>query len=76
MSTNCTETKEAWSGNDVDECDVSHDRCIKPNLDLQPGRFDSHVVMAQLQSSGLLEVTRVRKEGYPIRIMFAHFVTR
>ncbi|XP_076443985.1 uncharacterized protein LOC143282270 [Babylonia areolata] len=33
-------------------------------------------VRQQLLGSGLLEVTKVRKEGYPIRIKFAHFVTR
>ena len=56
--------------------DFLHDRCIKPNLDLHPGKFDSHLVRKQLLSSGLLEVTQVRKDGYPIRIKFAHFLKR
>ncbi|XP_070177240.1 uncharacterized protein [Littorina saxatilis] len=51
-------------------------RCIKPNVKLLAGRFDSEVVKDQLQSSGLLEFTQIRKDGYPIRVKFAHFVKR
>ncbi|XP_076465689.1 uncharacterized protein LOC143297300 [Babylonia areolata] len=51
-------------------------RCIKPNVRLQPHQFQPDVVRDQLLSSGILEVTRMRKDGYPIRTVFADFVKR
>nr|KAG5697372.1 hypothetical protein BaRGS_004098 [Batillaria attramentaria] len=72
-------------GDDDDDFLVPHDdklqtatpvfvRCIKPNLRLKSGHFDSDLVRSQLLSNGLLEVTQIRKDGYPIRIKFADFV--
>ncbi|KAL1515605.1 hypothetical protein AB1Y20_002224 [Prymnesium parvum] len=42
-------------------------RCLKPNHTLQPAVWDGDFVGRQLVYSGLLEVAKVRKAGYPYR---------
>ena len=51
-------------------------RCIKPNLQQDPGSFDTALVEAQLRYAGVLETVRIRRDGYPVRIEFAEFVRR
>ncbi|CAB1315723.1 unnamed protein product, partial [Coregonus sp. 'balchen'] len=47
-----------------------------PNHHKEPGQFEMELVKTQLRYSGILETIRIRKEGYPIRIPFYHFLTR
>lgn len=42
-------------------------RCIKPNLDKSPSRFNSGEVLKQLRYSGMMEAIRIRQEGYALR---------
>uniref|UniRef100_A0A8C2G385 Myosin XVAa n=1 Tax=Cyprinus carpio TaxID=7962 RepID=A0A8C2G385_CYPCA len=51
-------------------------RCIKPNQNKEPGVFDMELVSAQLNYSGILETIRIRREGYPIRMLFDVFLFR
>ncbi|KAJ7316027.1 hypothetical protein JRQ81_002189 [Phrynocephalus forsythii] len=51
-------------------------RCIKPNCKKLPNIFDTEYVASQLRHSGILEAVCLRKEGYPIRIPFRHFLIR
>nr|XP_006825854.1 PREDICTED: myosin-IIIa-like [Saccoglossus kowalevskii] len=51
-------------------------RCIKPNDQKTPGQFDRDKVMIQLRYTGVLETTRIRRQGYSHRITFSDFVHR
>ncbi|KAK3241685.1 hypothetical protein CYMTET_48575 [Cymbomonas tetramitiformis] len=49
-------------------------RCLKPNLQMSPSEFEGSEVMRQLRYSGLLDIIRIRKFGYAIRLPFATFL--
>ncbi|KAH9259686.1 hypothetical protein BASA81_002108 [Batrachochytrium salamandrivorans] len=51
-------------------------RCIKPNFEKVPDSFTATMVLSQLRYSGLLEVCRIRQNGYPIQRTFADFIKR
>ena len=51
-------------------------RCIKPNMQKVPDVYDGELVTKQLRYTGMLETTRIRKEGYSYRPTFADFVDR
>ena len=51
-------------------------RCIKPNMGKAANNFDDEFVMVQLNYTGMLETTRIRREGYSVRPKFADFVKR
>lgn len=51
-------------------------RCIKPNDDLVPDKFECSVVLDQLRCNGILEAVRVSRVGYPHRFEHKHFVDR
>eukprot|EP00929_Paragymnodinium_shiwhaense_P120637 TRINITY_DN9262_c0_g1_i1.p1 TRINITY_DN9262_c0_g1~~TRINITY_DN9262_c0_g1_i1.p1 ORF type:complete len:1969 (+),score=520.41 TRINITY_DN9262_c0_g1_i1:103-6009(+) len=60
----------------VDSCSPHFVRCVKPNREKQPNKFDSQMVNEQLLLSGVLEVVRIRKEGFVARLPFKEFVDR
>ncbi|KAL8623918.1 hypothetical protein ACOMHN_054259 [Nucella lapillus] len=51
-------------------------RCIKPNDVKEPGNFDTDRVQTQLRYTGVLETTRIRRQGYSHRISFGDFLRR
>ncbi|KAG6963194.1 hypothetical protein JG688_00008258 [Phytophthora aleatoria] len=51
----------------------SYIKCIKPNNLKFPGGFSCQLVRDQLVYSGVLEVVRIRQEGFPIRKQFSVF---
>eukprot|EP00040_Diaphanoeca_grandis_P033276 m.203418 g.203418 ORF g.203418 m.203418 type:complete len:2409 (+) comp32853_c0_seq4:216-7442(+) len=51
-------------------------RCIKPNGQQSPNMFDEDYVALQLKYTGVHEMVRIRREGFPIRLTFIEFVRR
>ncbi|KAJ6646193.1 Myosin-VIIa, partial [Pseudolycoriella hygida] len=51
-------------------------RCIKPNEDKKPNKFDKDLCVRQLRYSGMMETARIRRAGYPIRHYYKDFVER
>ncbi|XP_029348757.1 unconventional myosin-XVI isoform X2 [Echeneis naucrates] len=50
--------------------------CVCPNSNGQPDSFDSFHVSTQLQYIGVLEMVRVIRYGYPVRLTFPGFLSR
>lgn len=51
-------------------------RCVKPNHAKRQGMFEDDMVTKQLRYTGMLETTRIRKEGYAFRPTFNDFLHR
>lgn len=43
-------------------------RCIKPNDQLVPAKFNYARIAEQLRNAGVLEVVRVARAGFPVRL--------
>lgn len=50
--------------------------CVRPNAGSQPDAFDSFHVSTQLQYIGVLEMVRMIRYGYPVRLSFPGFLSR
>uniref|UniRef100_W5MT06 Unconventional myosin-X-like n=1 Tax=Lepisosteus oculatus TaxID=7918 RepID=W5MT06_LEPOC len=51
-------------------------RCIKPNMEKTPNKFNPEVVLNQLRYSGMLETVKIRRAGFPVRRQFKDFYSR
>ncbi|XP_057659116.1 myosin-VIIa [Diorhabda carinulata] len=60
----------------MSRCNPWFIRCVKPNSDKAPMRFDMPVVLEQLRYTGMLDTIKIRQSGYPVRMKFHHFVDR
>ncbi|MED6174092.1 hypothetical protein PIB30_065619 [Stylosanthes scabra] len=59
------------------ECTTPHFiRCIRPNIKQLPDIYDEGLVLQQLKCSGILEVVRISRAGYPTRMTHQEFCTR
>lgn len=50
--------------------------CIKPNSSKLAETFDNFYVSAQLQYIGVLEMVKIIRHGYPVRLAFPDFLSR
>ncbi|XP_016528594.1 unconventional myosin-XVI isoform X1 [Poecilia formosa] len=50
--------------------------CVRPNSSGQPASFDSFHVSTQLQYIGVLDMVRMIRYGYPVRLSFSTFLSR
>ncbi|XP_051567236.1 unconventional myosin-XVI-like [Myxocyprinus asiaticus] len=51
-------------------------QCLRPNSISKPDVFDSFHVSSQLQYVGVLEMVRMIRYGYPVRMSFISFLSR
>ncbi|KAM6422890.1 unconventional myosin-Ih isoform 1-T1 [Liasis olivaceus] len=54
----------------------SYIRCIKPNADKEPDKFDDSLIRHQVKYLGLMEHLRVRRAGFAYRRKYEHFLQR
>ena len=55
---------------------VHYIRCVKPNDSMAAYGFEQQRVLLQLQCSGILEMVRIRRQGFPSRMPFREFERR
>ncbi|KAJ0070323.1 hypothetical protein NL108_007665, partial [Boleophthalmus pectinirostris] len=60
----------------LQSCTPHFVECVRPNASGQPDTFDSLHVSAQLQYIGVLEMVRMIRYGYPVRMSFLGFLSR
>ena len=59
------------------DCTTPHYvRCLKPNDDLVPHQFETHIIADQLRCAGVLEAIRVSRVGFPHRFYHDVFLQR
>lgn len=60
----------------VANADTHYIRCVKPNYEKVPNRFDDDLVREQLLRSGVLTLVKIRQQGYSHRLPHREFFNR
>lgn len=50
--------------------------CLKPNSCKLADTFTPEYILSQLKYTGVLETTRIRRQGYSVRMTFEEFLER
>lgn len=51
-------------------------RCIKPNTHKKPKAYEDDLCTTQLEYSGMLDIVRIRREGFPVHVPAETFVEK
>lgn len=58
---------------ELNSCNVSFIRCIKPNEEKRKNFFVPQLALCQIRYLGVLESIKIRKDSYPIRKFYKNF---
>ncbi|KAK0050723.1 unconventional myosin-X [Biomphalaria pfeifferi] len=51
-------------------------RCLKPNSGKRPNDYQEKEVLQQLRYSGMLDIIRIKREGYPVHVPVDNFLSK
>ncbi|XP_059160288.1 unconventional myosin heavy chain 6-like isoform X2 [Physella acuta] len=51
-------------------------RCLKPNSGKRPNDYQDKEVLLQLKYSGMLDIIRIKREGYPVHVPIEIFLSK
>ena len=60
----------------VNKTEPYYIRCVKPNDDKRANMFDTKMSLEQLTYAGVFEAVKIRKSGFPFRLLHRAFVAR